>query len=219
MVLTNFTCLLLPLSCYHVCANLRCAWSQHLKFGGIVYGMHKCVTWPVWLRGSASSESEVCMAQPKLEWALRSMFHHKNFDLVSWSLWVSHGKHVYVHMPTGGGKSLYMPLVPISIGCSASIGGCNFQPESTNTMHVVIYCTACYFKLPQLVSVGVPAVLAFLHFIQNIWLTYWPKSSHLVGSFLSYNCNINFQDICISSVEMVAGWSCMQLMSIHKWFV
>jgi superfamily II DNA helicase RecQ len=61
------------------------------------------------------------MAQPKLEGALRSTFRHASFrpGQLEALLSVSHGKDVFVRMPTGGGKSLCMFLVPISLGRGA----------------------------------------------------------------------------------------------------
>ncbi len=61
------------------------------------------------------------MAQQKLEEALCSTFHHTSFrpGQLEAVLSVAHGKDVFVCMPTGGGKSLCMFLVPITLGCGA----------------------------------------------------------------------------------------------------
>ena len=52
---------------------------------------------------------------------------------------MSHGKDVFVRMPTGGGKSLCMFLVPISLGCGPV--GIVISPlvveQQVSTMHVV----------------------------------------------------------------------------------
>lgn len=85
------------------------------------------------------------MARPKLEGALRSTFHHTSFrpGQLEALLSVSHGKDVFVRMPTGGGKSLCMFLVPISLGCGAvgivisPLVGLIEQQVSTSMMHVV----------------------------------------------------------------------------------
>ena len=85
------------------------------------------------------------MARSKLEGALRSTFQHTSFrpGQLEALLSVSHGKDVFVHMPTGGGKSLCMFLVPISIGCGAvgivisPLVGLIEQQVSTCMMHVV----------------------------------------------------------------------------------
>ena len=82
------------------------------------------------------------MARSKLEGALHSTFQHTSFrpgQLLS----VSHGKDVFVYMPTGGGKSFCMFLVPISRGCGAvgivisPLVGLIEQQVSTCMMHVV----------------------------------------------------------------------------------
>lgn len=76
---------------------------------------------PVWLRGGTSSYSEECTARQKLEETLRSTFHHASFrpGQLEALLPVAHGQDVLVRMPTGGGKSLCMFLIPLSLGKAA----------------------------------------------------------------------------------------------------
>ena len=60
---------------------------------------------------------EQCAAQRKLHSVLRNTFHYERFrpGQLEAILPVAHGKDVFVRMPTGGGKSLCMYLVPLSI--------------------------------------------------------------------------------------------------------
>ena len=133
---------------------------------------------PVWLGGSTSSGSEVCMAQQKLEGALHSTFRHTSFPpgQLEALLSISHGKDVFVCMPTGGGKSLCMFLVPVSVGSGAirivisPLVGLIEQQVSTSIMHVVSVCILWLVVLRYL-SLCLLECLLFMRFAQNTWPT------------------------------------------------
>ena len=65
--------------------------------------------------------STSCVARGKLAEALQIHFDFKSFrpGQLEALLAVAHGKDAFVRMPTGGGKSLCMFLVPLSISSSA----------------------------------------------------------------------------------------------------
>ena len=71
-------------------------------------------------------------------------------------------------MPTGGGKSLCMFLVPVSLGCGAvgivisPLVGLIEQQVGVSAMNVVTvyYARNVIFKVSQLMSLGVPAIHA-----------------------------------------------------------
>lgn len=73
---------------------------------------------PVWTNGGPG---EQCAAQLKLKSVLRDTFGHERFrpGQLEAVLAVAHGKDVLVRMPTGGGKSMCMFLVPLSISSEA----------------------------------------------------------------------------------------------------
>lgn len=64
---------------------------------------------------------EQCAAQSKLKSVLSSIFHYEYFrpGQLEAVLPVAHGKDVFVRLPTGGGKSLCMYLIPLSISSEA----------------------------------------------------------------------------------------------------
>lgn len=64
---------------------------------------------------------EQCAAQLKLKSVLSDTFNYECFrdGQLEAVLSVAHGKDVFVRMPTGGGKSLCMYLVPLSISSEA----------------------------------------------------------------------------------------------------
>ena len=68
---------------------------------------------PVW---TGSGEGQ-CSVKIALQGVLREVFGHQNFrpGQLEALLPVAHGKDVFVHMATGGGKSLCMYLVPLCI--------------------------------------------------------------------------------------------------------
>ncbi len=72
---------------------------------------------PVW---TGSSEGQ-CTAQVLLQAMLRDVFGYQSFRLgqLEALLPVAHGKDVFVHMATGGGKSLCMYLVPLCVSSEA----------------------------------------------------------------------------------------------------
>ena len=76
------------------------------------------VNCPVWSNGKLGDQ---CAAQQKLQNILRNTFHYQCFrpGQLEALLPVAHGKDVFVRMPTGGGKSLCMYLVPLSISREA----------------------------------------------------------------------------------------------------
>lgn len=65
--------------------------------------------------------SNACTAQNKLTDALRSYYGFASFrpGQLEALLPVAHGRDTFVRMPTGGGKTLCMFLVPLSISCDA----------------------------------------------------------------------------------------------------
>lgn len=68
-----------------------------------------------WVNGAPSVD---CAAEYKLRSVLISTFKHGQFlpGQLEALLPVAHGKDVFVHMRTGGGKSLCMFLLPLAIG-------------------------------------------------------------------------------------------------------
>ena len=118
------------------------------------------------------------MAQPKLEEALHSTFRHTSFrpGQLEALLSVAHGKDVFVRMPTGGGKSLCMFLVPVSLGRGAMgivispLVGLIEQQVSTSMMHVVSVYVVRLVILRYLSSCLLECLL-FMHFVQKIWPT------------------------------------------------
>lgn len=70
---------------------------------------------------ASGSPSEDCAAETKLRNVLFSTFKHRQFlpGQLEALLPVAHGKDVFVHMRTGGGKSLCMFVVPLAIGGEA----------------------------------------------------------------------------------------------------
>ena len=125
---------------------------------------------PVWLRGGTSSYSEECTARQKLGETLRSTFHHASFrpGQLEALLPVAHGQDVLVRMPTGGGKSLCMFLIPLSLGKAAMgivisplVGLIEQQVSSGNYAHdynVVMY---------RYLSSRLLECLLFMHSTQN----------------------------------------------------
>ena len=71
-----------------------------------------------WKNGGLSN---ACTAQNKLTDALRSYYGFTSFrpGQLEALLPVAHGQDTFVRMPTGGGKTLCMFLVPLSISCDA----------------------------------------------------------------------------------------------------
>ena len=71
---------------------------------------------PAW-----SSDRPGQQCQLKLESVLRDTFHFQSFlpGQLEAVLAIAHGKDVFARMPTGGGKSLCMFLVPLSINDEA----------------------------------------------------------------------------------------------------
>ncbi len=69
---------------------------------------------------TGSSEGQ-CNAQVLLQAVLRDVFGHQSFrpGQLEALLPVAHGKNVFIHMATGGGKSLCMYLVPLCISSEA----------------------------------------------------------------------------------------------------
>ena len=118
------------------------------------------------------------MAQPKLEGALRSTFHYTSFRPGQLEALhsVAHGKDVFVRMPTGGGKTLCMYLVPVSLGHGAMgivispLVGLIEQQVSASMTHVVSVYVVRFFVLRYL-SLCLLESLLFMHFAQNIWPT------------------------------------------------
>ena len=70
---------------------------------------------------SAKRGSNACAAQKKLMDALHSYYGFTSFrpGQLEALLLVAHGRDTFVRMPTGGGKTLCMFLVPLSIGSDA----------------------------------------------------------------------------------------------------
>ena len=75
--------------------------------------MQLCSERGCWANGSPS---EHCAAKSRLKDVLNSTFQHKEFlpGQLEALLPAAHGKDVFVHMRTGGGKSLCMYLVPLA---------------------------------------------------------------------------------------------------------
>lgn len=74
---------------------------------------------PVW--NGSGSDGVHCAGQVKLTSVLRDTFHYEHFrpGQLEAILPAAHGKDVFVRMPTGGGKSLCMFLLPLSISSEA----------------------------------------------------------------------------------------------------
>lgn len=70
---------------------------------------------------NGSRPGEKCVAQQKLECVLKDTFHYEHFrpGQLEAVLPTAHGKDVFVRIPTGGGKSLCMYLVPLAISNEA----------------------------------------------------------------------------------------------------
>ena len=70
---------------------------------------------PVW---KGTGPPEQCGAERKLRSVLRNTFGYESFrpGQLQAVLAVAHGQDVFVCVPTGGGKSLCMYLVPLAIG-------------------------------------------------------------------------------------------------------
>ena len=62
-----------------------------------------------------------CIAQVKLKEVLSNVFHRESFrpGQLEALLPVAHGRDVFVHMPTGGGKSVCMYLVALALSSEA----------------------------------------------------------------------------------------------------
>ena len=73
---------------------------------------------PVWKSGGSG---EQCTAHQKLVSVMRETFHYEQFrpGQLEAMLPVAHGKDVFIRMPTGGGKSLCMFLVPLAVSSEA----------------------------------------------------------------------------------------------------
>ena len=80
--------------------------------------MRLCSASNCWLNGCPSDH---CIAESRLRNVLNSTFNHKEFlpGQLEAILPVAHGKDVFVHMRTGGGKSLCMFIVPLAFGDEA----------------------------------------------------------------------------------------------------
>ena len=70
------------------------------------------------LDGLSIPEMETCVGYRKLKEALQGHFKFRPGQLEA-LLPVVHGKDVFVRMPTGGGKSLCMFLVPLAVNKKA----------------------------------------------------------------------------------------------------
>lgn len=84
----------------------------------IVVAMSLCKSdCPVWTGCSVGQ----CPAEVLLQAKLRDIFGHQSFrpGQLEALLPVAHGKDVFVHIATGGGKSLCMYLVPLCISNEA----------------------------------------------------------------------------------------------------
>lgn len=80
--------------------------------------MQLCNITDCWVNGSPS---EHCTTESKLRHVLNSTFQHKEFlpGQLEALLAVAHGRDVFVHMRTGGGKSLCMFILPLAFGGDA----------------------------------------------------------------------------------------------------
>ena len=69
----------------------------------------------------SSPTSDNCVGEKKLKEALQFHFKYTSFrpGQLEALLPVAHGKDVFVRMPTGGGKSLCMFLVPLAVSKKA----------------------------------------------------------------------------------------------------
>ena len=65
--------------------------------------------------------SQHCAAESKLRFVLNNTFQHSDFlpGQLQALLPVAHGRDVFVHMRTGGGKSLCMFILPLALGGEA----------------------------------------------------------------------------------------------------
>ncbi len=85
-------------------------------------GLHLCTHSCPCASGAVSLDAlGQCVAYPKILAALQRHFGHDTFrpGQLEALLPVVHGNDTYVRMPTGGGKSLCMFLVPLSISDAA----------------------------------------------------------------------------------------------------
>lgn len=73
---------------------------------------------PVWTDGGPA---EQCAAHGQLQCVLNDTFHYDCFrpGQLEAVLPVAHGKDVFVRMPTGGGKSVCMYLIPLALSGDA----------------------------------------------------------------------------------------------------
>ena len=80
--------------------------------------MQLCSVSGCWVDGRPG---ERCTAEFKLRHVLNSTFKHQQFlpGQLEALLPVAHGKDVFVHMRTGGGKSLCMFVLPLAFGGEA----------------------------------------------------------------------------------------------------
>ena len=70
---------------------------------------------------TSDSPSQHCAAESKLRFVLNNTFQHSDFlpGQLEALLPVAHGRDVFVHMRTGGGKSLCMFILPLALGGEA----------------------------------------------------------------------------------------------------
>ena len=70
---------------------------------------------------ASGQPSSVCQAVPKLRTVLTETFQYPDFmpGQLDALIAIAHGQDAFVHMRTGGGKSLCMYLIPLAFGCDA----------------------------------------------------------------------------------------------------